>query len=55
VLFSLYFVVLEIAFIHAFCIYCLVSGLTTLLLAAAAIAHGKATRSWPALPSVARR
>jgi uncharacterized membrane protein len=55
VLFSLYFVVLEIAFIHAFCIYCLVSGVTTLLLAAAAIAHGKATRSWPALPSVARR
>ena len=44
VLFSLYFVVLEIAFIHAFCIYCVVSGVTTLLLAAAALVHGKATR-----------
>ena len=46
VLFSLYFMVLQIAFIHAFCIYCAVSGVTTLLLAAAALAHAKATRLW---------
>jgi uncharacterized membrane protein len=31
--------VLQIAFIHAFCIYCLVSALTTFALLAAAIAH----------------
>jgi uncharacterized membrane protein len=55
VLFSLYFMVLEIAFIHAFCIYCLVSAVTTLLLAAAALAHAGATRLWAALPSVVRR
>jgi uncharacterized membrane protein len=55
VLFSLYFAVLQIAFIQAFCIYCLVSAGTTLLLAAAALAHGKATRVWAAYPSAARR
>ena len=55
VLFSLYFMALQIAFIHAFCIYCLVSAVTTLLLAAAALAHGWATRSWAALAPVARR
>jgi uncharacterized membrane protein len=55
VLFSLYFMALEIAFIHAFCIYCLVSAVTTLLLAAAALAHGKATRLWAAPRTEARR
>ncbi|HUI95268.1 MAG TPA: vitamin K epoxide reductase family protein [Xanthobacteraceae bacterium] len=46
VLFSLYFMVLQIGFIHAFCIYCLVSGVTTLLLAIAALADARATRLW---------
>lgn len=55
VLFSLYFMALQIAFIHAFCIYCLVSAVTTLLLAAAALAHAKATRLWAAFASVVRR
>jgi uncharacterized membrane protein len=44
VLFSLYFAMLQIAFIHAFCIYCLVSGVTTLLLAAVALAYAKAAQ-----------
>jgi uncharacterized membrane protein len=43
VLFSLYFMMLQVAFIHAFCIYCLISAVTTLLLAAAAVVHAKAT------------
>jgi uncharacterized membrane protein len=55
VLFSLYFMALQIAFIHAFCIYCLVSAVTTLLLAAAALAHGGATRSRAAPAPAARR
>jgi len=46
VLFSLYFLVLEVAFIHAFCIYCVISGLTTVLLAVAAMAHARTTRFW---------
>ena len=37
--FSIYFMILQVAFIHAFCIYCLVSALTTVLLLAAALAH----------------
>ena len=37
--FSIYFMVLQIAFIHAFCIYCLGSAVTTLLLLIAALAH----------------
>lgn len=40
-LFSLYFMVLQVAFIRAFCIYCLVSAVTTLLLSAAAVVHLK--------------
>lgn len=44
VLFSLYFMVLQLGFISAFCIYCLVSAVTTVLLAVAAIAHLKVTR-----------
>ena len=38
VCFSIYFMYLQIAFIHAFCIYCLVSAVTTLLLFIAALA-----------------
>jgi uncharacterized membrane protein len=41
--FSIYFMYLQIAFIHAFCIYCLVSAITTLLLFIAALAHFRAT------------
>ncbi len=36
---SMYFLYLQIAFIHAFCIYCLASALTTLLLLAGAVCH----------------
>ena len=39
VCFSVYFMYLQISFIHAFCIYCLVSAVTTLLLLIAALLH----------------
>ena len=42
--FSIYFMYLQIAFIHAFCIYCIVSAVTTLLLFIAALSHFRATR-----------
>ena len=45
VCFSIYFMYLQIAFIHAFCIYCLASAVTTLLLFIAAISHFRATRA----------
>jgi uncharacterized membrane protein len=41
VLFSLYFMVLQLGYIRAFCIYCLISAVTTVLLAVAAVAHLK--------------
>jgi uncharacterized membrane protein len=41
--FTIYFMILQVAFIHAFCIYCLASALTTLLLLVAALAHFRAT------------
>jgi uncharacterized membrane protein len=44
VCFSIYFLYLEVAFIHAFCIYCLVSAVTTILLAIAAVSHLISTR-----------
>jgi uncharacterized membrane protein len=44
VAFSLYFMVLQIAFIRAFCIYCLVSAATTVLLAVTAVWHWRMTR-----------
>ena len=37
VCFSFYFMYLQISFIHAFCIYCLVSAVTTLLLLISAL------------------
>jgi uncharacterized membrane protein len=43
VCFSIYFVYLQIAFIHAFCIYCLVSAVTTLVLLIAAVFHIRMT------------
>jgi uncharacterized membrane protein len=44
VCFSIYFAYLQIAFIHAFCIYCLVSAVTTVLLFVAALSHFRASR-----------
>ena len=39
VCFSVYFIYLQVNFIHAFCIYCLISAVTTLLLLIAALWH----------------
>jgi uncharacterized membrane protein len=44
VLFSAYFMYLQLAYIHAFCIYCLVSAVTTVLLTMAAAWHWKLSR-----------
>jgi uncharacterized membrane protein len=45
---SAYFMYVQFAFIHAFCIYCLISGVLTLLLLGAALAHFRGTRPPPA-------
>ena len=42
VLFSIYFFYLDLAFIRAFCIYCLISAILTVLLLIYAIAHFRA-------------
>ncbi len=42
--FSIYFMYIQFTFIHAFCIYCLISGVLTLLLFIAALWHLAATR-----------
>ena len=42
VLFSIYFFYLDLAFIRAFCIYCLISAILTVLLLVYAIAHFRA-------------
>lgn len=47
VAFSIYFMYVQIEFIHAFCIYCLASALTTLLLFTAACWHLRATLVGP--------
>jgi len=52
VCFSIYFFYLQISFIHAFCIYCLASAVTTVLLLVAALAHFKATRADPTSTTV---
>ena len=39
--FSIYFMVLEIVYIHAFCVYCIASGITTVLLLVTALAHDR--------------
>jgi uncharacterized membrane protein len=44
VLFSMYFMYVQVTFIHAFCIYCLISAILTLLLLIAAFEHFRATR-----------
>ena len=41
--FSIYFMILQVVFIRAFCIYCLASALTTVLLLMAALAHFRTT------------
>jgi hypothetical protein len=41
--FSICFMVLQVAFIHVFCIYVLVSAFATILLLVAAVSHFKAT------------
>jgi uncharacterized membrane protein len=41
--FSIYFMYVQFTFIHAFCIYCVISAVLTLLLLAAALAHFRAT------------
>ena len=42
---SMYFFYVQRTYIHAFCIYCLVSGVLTLLLFIAATRHFRATRA----------
>jgi uncharacterized membrane protein len=42
---SLYFMYLQLGFIHAVCVYCLISAATTFLLLFAAIWHFRATRN----------
>ena len=41
---SIYFFYIQFTFIHAFCIYCMISAVLTLLLLIAAAAHFRATR-----------
>ena len=43
--FSLYFMVLQFGYIHAFCIYCLISAATTVVLTVTAVSHLKVTRA----------
>ncbi len=43
--FSIYFAYLQIAYIHAFCVYCLISAMTTVLLLVSAAAQFRAMRS----------
>ena len=42
---SMYFFYIQRTYIHAFCIYCLISGILTLLLFIAAVVHFRATRA----------
>ena len=46
VAFSLYFIVLQVGYIRAFCVYCLISAVTTVLLVVAAVVHS-VSRSIP--------
>jgi uncharacterized membrane protein len=45
---SVYFFYVQRTYIHAFCVYCLLSGLLTLLLFIVAAGHFRATRTDPA-------
>jgi uncharacterized membrane protein len=40
---SIYFMYVQLSFIQAVCIYCIVSGITTILLLVAAVWHARAT------------
>ena len=51
--FSVYFMVLQAAFIRAFCIYCLISAVTTLLLFIAAALHWR-TQPLELIPAASR-
>ena len=51
--FSIYFMVLQAAFIRAFCIYCLISAVTTLLLFLAAFLHWR-TQPLELIPAASR-
>jgi uncharacterized membrane protein len=44
VIFSIYFMYIQFTFIHAFCIYCLISAVLTFLLFIAARSHFRAAR-----------
>jgi uncharacterized membrane protein len=44
VCFSIYFMYVQFTYIHAFCIYCFVSSILTVLLLAAALLHYRSTR-----------
>ena len=44
VIFSIYFMYIQFTFIHAFCIYCLISAVLTFLLFIAALSHFRAAR-----------
>ena len=44
---SIYFMYIQFAFIHAFCIYCLISAVLTLFLFIAALAQFSSTRRLP--------
>jgi uncharacterized membrane protein len=39
--FSVYFMMLQVSFIHAFCVYCLISAATTVLLLCVAAMHAR--------------
>jgi uncharacterized membrane protein len=54
VCFSVYFINLQINFIHAFCIYCLISAITTFLLLISTVWHLWAT-SVGLIPPVGKR
>jgi len=43
--FSIYFSYLQVTFIHAFCIYCLASAVTTVVLTVVAVSHFKTTQT----------
>lgn len=47
VCFSIYFMYIQFTFIHAFCIYCLISAVLTLFLLFAALWHVRSTRVDP--------
>jgi uncharacterized membrane protein len=45
VLFSIYFMYIQFTFIHAFCIYCLISAVLTVFLLIAALRYFRETRT----------